>query len=155
MKNKTFGFIGCGNMGGALATAVSRVVDSSHIYICGKSARRAEALSKSLGCSVLPKEDIARKCDFIFLGVKPQMMAEMLSEISPVLAERTERFVLVSMAGGLSMERILQMAGGSYQAADSLRRQDEQGGRSYLLRETAARLKANKAAASVAIVERT
>ena len=83
------------------------------------------------------------------------MMAEMLSEISPVLAERTERFVLVSMAGGLSMERILQMAGGSYQAADSLRRQDEQGGRSYLLRETAARLKANKAAASVAIVERT
>lgn len=114
MKNKTFGFIGCGNMGGALAAAVSRVVDSSHIYICGKSARRAEALSKSLGCSVLPKEDIARKCDFIFLGVKPQMMAEMLSEISPVLAERTERFVLVSMAGGLSMERILQMAGGSY-----------------------------------------
>lgn len=51
-------------------------------------------------------------------------------------------------------EAALQMAGGSFQAADSLRRQYEQGGRSYLLRETAARLKANKAAAAVAVVER-
>ncbi len=50
-------------------------------------------------------------------------------------------------------EAALQMAGGSAQAADSLRQQYEQGGRGYLLREAAARLKANKAVAQMAVVE--
>ncbi len=42
------------------------------------------------------------------------MMEAVLSEIAPVLAERRDRFLLVSMAAGLTLERIQEMAGGSY-----------------------------------------
>lgn len=53
-------------------------------------------------------------CDVIFLGVKPQMMADMLAGIAPILAKRSGRFVLVTMAAGLSMARVREMAGGAY-----------------------------------------
>lgn len=42
------------------------------------------------------------------------MMADLMAEIAPVLAARTDRFILVSMAAGLTMERIAGMAGGAY-----------------------------------------
>ena len=57
---------------------------------------------------------MAAEAAYIFLGVKPQMMAGLLSEIAPVLAERRDSFVLVTMAAGLTMERIAAMAGGDY-----------------------------------------
>ena len=61
-----------------------------------------------------PVLQAARDGKYIFLGVKPQMMEGLLSEIAPVLAARTDRFVLVTMAAGLTMERIAAMAGGAY-----------------------------------------
>ena len=59
---------------------------------------------------------MAGLCDFIFLGVKPQMMEDMLDALAPVLESRAESrpFVLVSMAAGLSMHQIRQMAGSGY-----------------------------------------
>ena len=42
------------------------------------------------------------------------MMAGMLEGIAPVLAARTDRFVLASMAAGLDAGRIQAMAGGEY-----------------------------------------
>ena len=57
---------------------------------------------------------VAEKSQYIFLGVKPQMMAGLMEELRPVLAARTDSFVLVTMAAGLTMERIAAMAGGDY-----------------------------------------
>ena len=56
-------------------------------------------------------EEVASICDFIFLGVKPQMMADMLDELAPALEARAESrpFVLVTMAAGLSMQQIRMM----------------------------------------------
>ena len=48
------------------------------------------------------------------MGVKPQVMPGMLADIAPVLAERKDSFVLVTMAAGLTMARIREMAGGKY-----------------------------------------
>jgi len=42
------------------------------------------------------------------------MMAGLLAEIAPVLAARTDEFVLVTMAAGLTMAQIRTMVGGSY-----------------------------------------
>jgi pyrroline-5-carboxylate reductase len=42
------------------------------------------------------------------------MMAGMLAEIAPVLAAREDRFILVSMAAGLTMADIRRLAGGDY-----------------------------------------
>ena len=110
---KTIGFIGCGNMGGALARAVCRTWTPSEVLLANRTAAKAEALAAELGCRTGTNQDAAG-CDVVFLGVKPQMMAGMLAQLQPVLAARTDRFILCTMAAGLSMVQIRQMAGGEY-----------------------------------------
>lgn len=109
-----FGFIGVGNMGGALVQAVCRSLDPGQVAVANRTAAKAEALAAELGCAACDNETIAREATYIFLGVKPQMMADMLASIAPILAERTDRFILVSMAAGLQMEKLTAMAGGEY-----------------------------------------
>ena len=111
--NNTFGFIGTGNMGGALAKAAAKTMAGSDIFLSNKTQSKAERLASELGCQAVTKAEAAG-CGYIFLGVKPQMMAGMLAEIAPVLAERTDRFILVSMAAGLTMADIRSLAGGDY-----------------------------------------
>lgn len=111
---KSFGFIGCGNMGGALATAAAKTMNGTDIYLANRTRSKAEALAEKLGCKTADNAYIAGNCDYIFLGVKPQMMADMLSKIAPVLRARKDFFVLVTMAGGMSMAKIRSLAGGAY-----------------------------------------
>ena len=110
----TFSFIGTGNMGGALARAAARKLPPEAILLSNRTAARAEKLAGELGCACGDVTRAAAEGKFLFLGVKPQMMAELLSEIALVLAARKDRFILVTMAAGLTMERIAAMAGGGY-----------------------------------------
>ena len=110
----TFGFIGTGNMGSALARAAAATLSGRQILLSNRTAAKAEALAAELGCTAADNVAIAQQADYIFLGVKPQMMAGMLAEIAPILAARKDRFILVSMAAALTMDRIREMAGGSY-----------------------------------------
>lgn len=109
-----FGFIGCGNMGSALATAAAKALGGENLLLSDHDAEKAAALSASLGARCGSNEDAARESRYLFLGVKPQMMEAMLSAIAPVLKARSDRFVLVSMAAGLPISRIQDMAGGAY-----------------------------------------
>ena len=112
----TFGFIGVGNMGGALATGTAKSVDPQSIVLSNKTHKKAADLAQKLGCRADTVAAVAEKCDFIFLGVKPQIMAELLTEIAPILAARKDRFILVTMAAGLTIAQIQDMAGGNYPA---------------------------------------
>lgn len=111
-----YGFIGCGNMGGAVARAVCTGAGAQRVWLANRTAAKADALAAELGCRSAGDENktIARDCDVIFLAVKPQMMAGMLAGIAPVLAGRAEGFTLVTMAAGLSIARIRELAGGAY-----------------------------------------
>lgn len=109
-----YGFIGCGNMGGALAKAASNKLSEGELLLANKTHAKAEKLAAELGGRAVTNQDIAEKAEFIFLGVKPQMMADMLKDIAPALAARESRFILVTMAAGLTVARIREMAGGSY-----------------------------------------
>ena len=113
---KTIGFLGCGNMGGAVARAVCKGAGSGDVLLANRTPAKAQALAGELGCACGTNEQVASICDFIFLGVKPQMMADMLDELAPTLEARAESrpFVLVSMAAGLSMQQIRHMAGSGY-----------------------------------------
>ena len=111
MSNEIFGFIGCGNMGGALATAVSRIVGGEHILLANRTPEKAAALAGALGARACDNVMAARESDFLFLGVKPFMMADMLADIHDALAGREKPCVLVSMAAGLTMATIREMAG--------------------------------------------
>ena len=108
------GFIGCGNMGGAMARAVCRVAEPSCVLLANRTPAKAEALAQELGCAVGSNAQVAEECTLIFLAVKPQMMAAMLEPLRPVLAARGGGFVLCTMAAGLSIAQIRQMAGGAY-----------------------------------------
>ena len=110
----TLGFIGTGNMGGALARAACKRIPSDQVFLANRTVEKARALAEELDCRVADNAAVAQSADFIFLGVKPQMMADMLADIAPILAERETRFVLVSMAAGLTIADIQHMAGGEY-----------------------------------------
>ena len=106
-----YGFIGCGNMGGALIRCASKSAKKGEIIIADKDIKKCEAFAKECGAVVSDNKGIAENADFIFLGVKPQYLAEMLGEIKDVLAARKGRFVLVSMAAGTPIEKIRELAG--------------------------------------------
>lgn len=102
-------------MGGALARALCKTVPADQVFLANRTPDKARALAAELGCSVaLDNAAVAASADFIFLGVKPQMMAGLLDELASVLSKRESRFLLVSMAAGLTVADIQRMAGGPY-----------------------------------------
>ena len=111
---EAIGFIGTGNMGSALARAAARGGGSRRILLANRTPEKAEKLARELGAEAGDNRRVARECALIFLGVKPQMMGGLLKELAPILAARRDRFVLASMAAGLSARTIQELAGGDY-----------------------------------------
>jgi pyrroline-5-carboxylate reductase len=110
----TFGFIGTGNMGGALARAAAKILPKGSILLTNRTMAKAEALAEEIGAAACGAADIAADADFIFLGVKPQQLADCFAKIKDSLAGRSPAPVLVSMAAGTSIEKIKTLAGGDY-----------------------------------------
>ena len=95
MSAYTFSFIGTGNMGSALARAASKSLPPEKIILSNRTPAKAEALARELGCAVGSAAQAAEQADYLFLGVKPQMMAGLLAQLAPVLARISgERFFL-------------------------------------------------------------
>ncbi len=114
MSTVKFGFIGTGNMGGALARAVCKAVNVKEVLLADRSEVKAQLLANELGCSNANNTAVASSAKFIFLGVKPQVMAETLNSILPVLQKRNDRFVLVTMAAGLKIADIADICKTNY-----------------------------------------
>ena len=100
-----YGFIGCGNMGGAVAKALA--AKGADLAVTDRSGK-----AKALGLPYTTSEDIAQNAERIFLAVKPQMMAGVLETLRPILQEKKP--LLITMAAGLTMEKIDAMAGGGF-----------------------------------------
>lgn len=104
------GFIGCGNMGGALVKAVAKTVPANKIAVCDYSKEKAETLAKTLGVSALSAEELAKNSKMVVLGVKPQNMQETVGEIAESLREN-ENAVVITMAAGVPISKICAFAG--------------------------------------------
>ena len=111
MEQVKFGFIGCGNMGGALLEAVAKSVDASCIYICDQSAEKLSYYCEKLGVHQASTDDLIAVCDYIFLGVKPQMFADLFDTLRPMLAKRQNALTLITMAAGVSVGAVETMSG--------------------------------------------
>lgn len=101
-----YGFIGCGNMGGAIARALSGT--TRDIAVSDRSGK-ASALAEELGIHYMANSAIAENCDRIFLGVKPHMMKDMLLPLQEMLAQKKP--LLITMAAGLTLEQVESFAG--------------------------------------------
>lgn len=107
----TFGFIGTGRMGSAVAKALAKNVPAENIYLHNRTEEKARFLADLLGCHTATVTQAAQ-CDYVFLGVKPQNMAALLQQLAPTFAVKSP--ILVSMAAGLTIADLQTMAGGSY-----------------------------------------
>ena len=105
-----FGFIGCGNMGGALALALSKSNQNKGILLCDASQEKAISLAKTVNGTVVDIATVISDCDYIFLGVKPQGLENLFDTIRSLLKSRKNKPVLISMAAGISISRIAQLA---------------------------------------------
>ncbi len=108
----TIGFIGAGNMGGALATAAAKAVGGANLLITDLDTEKAEALATAIGATATDSDTVVVQSDFIFLGVKPQVMETALTALRDGFAARAQKPVLISMAAGLTVACIQEWSGG-------------------------------------------
>ena len=101
-----YGFIGCGNMGGAIAKALSK--STTDIALSDRSGK-GKVLAQQLGVTYSDNDTIAATCDRIFLAVKPYFMKDVLAKLQGTLAERKP--LLITMAGGVEIRQIEEYAG--------------------------------------------
>ena len=102
----TFGFIGTGNMGGALARAAAKAVAPADVFLYNRTMEKAANLARELGAKTASAEDIAARCDYVFLGVKPGQIPALLASLRPVLEGRETPAVVVSMAAGVTLKAL-------------------------------------------------
>ena len=105
------GFIGAGNMGGALLSACAKKISGGEIIVTDPDAAKTAHFRDTYGCLTGTSAETARSAEYLFIGVKPQMAADAFAELSPVLADSETPPVIVSMMAGITMERIREMAG--------------------------------------------
>ncbi len=95
------GFIGCGNMGGALARAAAKAVGGEHIAVCDFDMSKTDILCSECGTVSLNTIELIDSCDYVFLGIKPQMMKAAVSPIVEIINKSDA--VIVTMAAGLEI----------------------------------------------------
>lgn len=97
-------FIGCGNMGGALAHSAAK--SGCSLMLSDTDADKADSLAQAVGGCVASNARCAAEANYIFMAVKPQIIGAVLKDMAPVLKNRTDRYVMVSMAAGVEIATI-------------------------------------------------
>ena len=64
-----YGFIGCGNMGGAVARAVCRGVGPENVVLANRTQAKAEALAEALGCRAATNDVVAQDCELLLNNI--------------------------------------------------------------------------------------
>ena len=98
------GFIGCGNMGTAMAKGIldSGKCKPEDMCFSAKSEVSRESKSQMLGIKAFAdNKEVARVSDVIFLAVKPQFYAEVIDEIKDCVNDTQ---IIISIAPGKSLE---------------------------------------------------
>ncbi|MGT2929262.1 pyrroline-5-carboxylate reductase [Streptococcus dentasini] len=98
------GFIGLGNMGGAIAESVAKL-EVHELLLSNHNPVKAEQIQKACGGEVLSNEALIEQADLVFLGIKPQFIAPILEDLSETIAHNPET-VWVSMAAGVTIEQL-------------------------------------------------
>ena len=103
------GFIGIGNMGGALCKAVCNAINGANTAVFDLSEDRIKEFEKKLGTAYFDSaRDLAKSCRYVFLGVKPDIIKGVAEGIKEAIHEDT---VIVTMAAGISIDTLSPILG--------------------------------------------
>ena len=106
------GFIGAGNMGGAILRgyAPSALEKGQEIYVYNRTEATRTALAEEFDAVTAYDSvtNMVKDSDVVVLGVKPNTFDQVLAEISEVC---TDDKLVVSMAAGISMSFIERYLG--------------------------------------------
>ncbi len=100
---KKLGFIGVGNMGGAIIKGINGKLGNTAVFAYDSNLEKLKDLNLN-GATAAPSIlELAKKCDFILLAVKPQQLDGVLEEIKNA---GNDNLVIISICAGISAEYI-------------------------------------------------
>ncbi|WP_349919715.1 pyrroline-5-carboxylate reductase [Aeromonas veronii] len=113
MQHRILAFIGAGNMSRSIiAGLIQAGYPADCILAANPSRPKLDELASQFGIRVTQDNtEAARAADAIVLAVKPQLMATMLTELVARVGS-LEGKLLISIAAGIRVERLQEMAGG-------------------------------------------
>jgi pyrroline-5-carboxylate reductase len=112
LSDKKLAVLGTGKLGGILLRAYLKqeLFSPKRVTATVKHAEKAAAMAKELGVSVTTDNQKAvQGADIILLGVKPQVVGDVLKEIASALTEKT---LVISVAASVPTSYIEQRLGG-------------------------------------------
>ena len=113
MQQRTLAFIGAGNMSRSIiAGLIQAGYPAGRIIAANPSRPKLDELADQFGIRITQNNaEAAREADVIVLAVKPQLMAAMLEALVAELGSLAGK-LLISIAAGIKVERLQEMAGG-------------------------------------------
>ena len=101
------GFLGAGQMGGALAkgAVLGKVYQPNELFFCDPSKEQLEKMAATFpGCKTTSDAaELMSACKQIILAVKPQVIPDVANTCSDLL---TSDHAIISIAAGISLDRL-------------------------------------------------
>ncbi|QOR67253.1 pyrroline-5-carboxylate reductase [Cytobacillus suaedae] len=108
---KTIGFIGCGKMAQAMIEGMiaSGLVKPDQILASAKTKSTLQHASNEFGIQMTTDNvEVARKANFLFLAVKPNLYGEIIEEIKQEVQTNT---IVITIAAGISLDYMKEAFG--------------------------------------------
>ena len=106
--NNTIGFIGGGNMAQALIGGLLDSGVKAEQILVSDPSPEVQKLLKQMGVKTLELPDLVSQVDGVVLAVKPQLFDKVLPALGELLSDQ----LVISIAAGVSTDRISQLLGG-------------------------------------------
>lgn len=105
-RRRKLGFIGAGNMAGALVKGVlqAKLYRARDLCVTDLLAPQRRRIRRRYGVeSAADNRELVRECEIVVLAVKPQVLANVLAEVKP---EVTPSHLVISIAAGVTLRRL-------------------------------------------------
>lgn len=107
----TVGFIGAGNMAGAMIGGIvsSGIIKPENIFLSDINKDQADGLAKQYGVNALAgNTDVVKKSEVVILSIKPQVYKTVIDEIKSPLNPGT---LIVTIAAGITIRDVKESFG--------------------------------------------
>jgi len=109
VEKMLFGFIGAGNMGGAMLRGAIGKYGAENFIVSTATEASRERLKEELHIRVAENnQTVAESCKYCILAVKPYFFPDVLPEIAPVLRDDS---IVISVAAGVTIAQMKEVLG--------------------------------------------